>query len=102
MSEDINQLINPVLCNGEIVKHRVTDRKRRVIGFRSSTFIQKHNILVKGEGSYIHKPNGKLLVFFDHLTAEVKGKSNFYMLIKLTLRLWTDIEQARCLLSRPF
>ena len=101
MSEDINDLIKSVKRNGEVLTHKVTDPSLRVSGFRNSTYIQKHNILVKGEESYFKKSDGALLVLFDLLSGTVKGESNLFVCPRVTKRLWKDLQLANSQLSRP-
>ena len=73
MSEDINDLIKPVKKNGVVVTHKVTNTSLEVFDFQCSTFIEKENILVKGE--YFNRDNFRraLLVFFDLETCKVIG-----------------------------
>lgn len=78
MNEDINDLIKPVICNGEIVNHVVTDPGIRVDNFYSSTYIEKEQILVKGEYKNVYSRNA-LLMFFDLLTGKVKGRFNLFV-----------------------
>ena len=83
MSQDINHLIKPVMKNGEVVNHKVSDCRRRVLEFQCSTYIEKENILVKGEYNNICSRNA-LLVFFDLRTGTVKGESNLFVSGRVT------------------
>ena len=83
MSKVIKDLMKPVMSNGELVTHKVTVKSLRVTGFRSSTYIEKYNILVKGEYNGIYSRNA-LLVFFDLAKQRVKGGTNFFVLLTVT------------------
>lgn len=84
MSQDINHLIKPVIYNGKIVNHKVTDGSLRVSGFNCSTYIQKERVLVKGECYNMNYSRNKLLVFFDLGTGKVKGGTNLFVLLTVT------------------
>ena len=74
MSKDINNLIKPVMSNGKIVTHKVTDPSLGVDSFFYSTFIQKQDIILKGEIYHRNYSRNALLVFFDLQTGQVKGR----------------------------
>ena len=93
MSNDINELIKPVICNGEIVKHMVTDPNLEVENFFYFTYIEKENIIVKGTVNQMYESENALVVFFDLEAGKVKGRSNLLSCMTVTKRLWTDIEQ---------
>ena len=84
MSEDINDLFKPVMSNGEVVNHELADYSLRVIDFRSSTFIQKEKVLVKGQFYNKKKSRNALLVFFDLGTGKVKGGTTFFLPLTIT------------------
>ena len=99
MSEDINDLIKPVISNGKAVNHRVTDPDLGLQDFRCSTYILKEKVLVKGESNNLYSRN-LIIVFFDLLTGKVKGGTNFFC-HKLTKRLWKSIQWIQSQFSRP-
>ena len=74
MSEDIDNLIKPVKKNGELVTHRDTDPDLGCTQYLCSTYIEKQNILVKGESKNKSKSRKALLVFFDLGTGEIIGE----------------------------
>ena len=84
MTENIQDLVKPVICNGVVVNHQVTDNCLRVKDFRSSTYIQKEKVLVKGEFYNKNDSRNALLVFFDLAKPRVKGGTTFFIPLILT------------------
>ena len=84
MTPNINDLVKSVTCNGVVVTHRVTDPRLGSEEFRSSTYIQKENILVKGECFNRNKNRNALLVFFDLAKPRVKGGTTFFVSLSVT------------------
>ena len=78
------------MSEGENVTHKVYEPYLDVDHFRCSTYIEKQEVLVKGEYKNCNETRGALLVFFDLLTGKVKG---FKILEpKLIKRLWRNLE----------
>ena len=100
MAENINHLINPVISNGAAVTHNLNHLYLRIQNYVSSTFIEKQKILVKGE--YFKDDFRKaLILFFDLETGKVKGKPSLFDFLIITSRLWTELQNKMCQLSRP-
>ena len=74
MTKQIKNLIKPVLRNGEVVTHRVTDPSLDIRDFFSSTFIQKQSVIVKGEYLIENESRKARLVFLDLESGKVLGR----------------------------
>ena len=99
MTKNIKDLIKPVMSNGKLVTHEVTDPSLKIKNCKSSTLIQKLQILVKGEWGNLSVFRGPLLIFFDLESEKVKGEPTS-LRPGTKQRFWTDFQLGRCQLGR--
>ena len=99
MTKNIKNLIKPVKSNGKLVTHEVTDPSLKIRNYKCSTFIQKQQILVKGEWGDFNVSRGPFLIFFDLKTEKVKGEPST-LSPRTKQRFWTDFRLGSYQLSR--
>lgn len=86
---DINNLVKPVEKNGKVLTHKDSS-KEGVKEFWCSTFIQKENVLLKGERDNQHEDKrSAMIVLFDCESGEIRGGSTVRN--EVTQRAGTDI-----------
>lgn len=73
MNNDFSFLAKPVMNYGHTVSHSIKDYFMAHDQFCCCTFIEKDNILVKGEWGNKRDSRKALLVFFDLETGGVHG-----------------------------
>ena len=91
MTENIKDLIKPVVKNIELINHKITDQSFESLKYHCSTFIEKEKILVKGQCYNRENSRRALLVFFDLQTGKVLGGYKLFLLT-LTKRVGRDLE----------
>ena len=78
MSEDIDDFIKPVKNKDKLVTHKVTDLSLGLKNYRCSTFIERENIVVKGEWDNEDESRKALVVFFDSQTGKFVGQNKMF------------------------
>ena len=102
MNLNINDLVKPSTRFYHIITHQVTQKSFNIDHYFRSTFIEKHNILVKGEFSVSENSlfNKNKLVFFDLKSGKVRGEHRivYFLLIR---RFFRDFDFRKGILFRP-
>ena len=78
MNKKIKDLIKPIHTEEKLLTHEETDPKQPAMQYFCSTYIQKQNILIKGECQNGDKSRGAQVVLCDPETGELKGESRVF------------------------
>ena len=98
----IKHLLKTFTQNGSLFTHEDKDERYELKHTHCSTFIEKRQLLVKGE---LMNPKPKernaMIVLFDPETGEFKGKIFYFCVCLLTQRPWVDNKSRTCPLCVP-